>query len=71
MAEITIESINAKLEKEALTPEENKFVMSLPPDNASDGNRTSVEEEEIVWPEKVEGEETPEEKAAIEKKKQN
>lgn len=65
--EITIESINAKLEKkEALTPEENKFVMSLPPDNASDGNK--VGEEEIVWPEKAEGDETAEDKKAREDK---
>lgn len=70
MVEITIESINAKLEKkETLTPEENKFVMSLPPDNASDGNKATIEEEGIVWPEKAEGEETPEEAKAREEAK--
>ncbi len=71
MPEITVESVDAKLAKgEALTPEESKFVMSLPPDNASAGNKTEVEDEEgIVWPEEVEGDETPEEKAAADKKK--
>lgn len=71
MAEITVESIDAKIAKgEKLTPEESKFVMSLPPEDAGQGNKPATEEEEgIVWPEKAEGEETPEEKAAAEKKK--
>lgn len=76
--DITIESVNAKLEKkEPLTKEESKFIMSLPPDNASDGNKVATEEEEAIdWPKEPEGEETPEKikvkeeaKAAEEKKK--
>ena len=76
MAEITVETVNAKLEKgEKLTSEETQFVMSLPPENASAGNKAAVaKEEEIIWPEEAEGEKTPEgketeEKVAADKKK--
>jgi len=78
MADITLESVNAKLEKgEALSKEENKFVMALPPEDADAGNKPATdegeEEEKIDWGaaedltgKDKKGEETPEEKKAKE-----
>ena len=52
MIELTVEKIDEKLAKgEKLTKEESQFIMSLPPENASDTNKPTVEvEEEIEWP---------------------
>lgn len=66
--EVKIESINEKLSKgENLTPEETKFVMSLPPDEQNQNQPASEEDEEIDW-EKAEDADEP--KAKEEKKAQ-
>jgi hypothetical protein len=68
--EITLEKVNAKLAKgEALTAEENKFVMSLPPE----GVPAAEEDKDIDWDkaedlDKPKEGETPEEKKAREEK---
>lgn len=75
MAEITVASIDAKLAKgEKLTPEENKFVMSMPPSGVVTAEEEA--EEGIDWskaenmdaPPKEKVEETPEAKSAREAK---
>jgi len=74
MPELTVEKIDEKLAKgEKLTKEESKFIMSLPPENATDGNKPPAEEEEVIeWPveaddKKVDDKE-PEDKKPEEKK---
>lgn len=75
MPEITEQSVNEKLGKgEALTPEENKFVMSLPP-GEGESNEVPEDEEPIDWGKAAdldggEASEKKEEKAPEEKQKE-
>lgn len=65
MPEPTLEAVNEKLAKgESLSPEESKFVMSLPPDEQNQ-NQPPEEEEEIDW---ENAEDADEPKAKEEKK---